>query len=495
MGLKKTSFKGNIPEVRSLEVSSKDIHLWMKKTLKYVVPYLESMERIPMKDLKGIEKFKKLREPIPKKGRSIDVLLKTIFDDLLVKGIQVPSPGYLAYIPVGSIFHSTLAEFITHAINRWAGLYQYAPGFLEIENTVVAWLCEIVGLPKGSGGVLTSGGSMANLGAIVTARHTQLGEDFLKGVIYFSKDAHHSVGKSARLVGFPKKNLRQIGMDSEFRMSISELNRAIHEDKSKGLTPFLVIGTAGTTGTGAIDDLQALSQICKKEKMWFHVDAAWAGSLRLTKTGKEILADTSYADSVTFDPHKALYTPFGCGALLVRNPRHLRDAHSFEAAYLPGENEEETLLSPAKLSPELSRNIRGLQVWLPFQMLGIGPFVETLEEKVRLVQWATEELKMIEGIRIVFEPQTAIVGFNFYLPNKTQQELNAMNKEMLDRINSHQKILLSSIEIEGSFVIRIIPFGQRTHFKHVKLTIDYIKSAAKFCKTKFGSFPAQNPRK
>jgi aromatic-L-amino-acid decarboxylase len=471
----------SIVEEKSLEVSATSMRQWMMQAMDYIVPYFETMSKIPMKDLSGIESIKnKIREPLPHQGESLDHLLKLIFEELLPKGIQVHNPGYLAYIPVGSVFHASLAEFITFAINRWAGIYQYAPGLLEIEHTVILWLCEMMGLPAGSGGVLTSGGSLANFAAIITARHTHFGEEFYKGTIYFSKEAHHSIEKSARLAGFPKRNLKMIETDSNFRISIAELERKIADDRRHGLQPFMVVGNAGSTGTGAIDDLAELAKICKREKLWFHIDAAWAGSFRLTQNGKKFLANTALGDSVTIDPHKALYTPFGCGALLVRDPKLLKEAHSFEAGYLPGESEEEALMSPSKLSPELSRNIRGLQLWLPIKMLGIKPFVDTLEEKLKLVDWITAELRKIKGVEIVFAPQTAIVGFRCVVPNKDLMETNALNKKILERINSHQKVLLSSIEPNGIFTIRVVPFGQRTHFTEVKLVRDYIEEAVSY---------------
>jgi len=460
-----------------LDPSAREMRRWVEMTMNYIVPYFKDMEKIPMRDSKDLEILrKKIREPIPLKSTKLEKLLPLIFEDLLPKGLQVPSPGYLAYIPVGSLFHSVLGEFISFAINRWPGLYQIAPGFVEMENTVIRWLSEMMGMPSTTGGILTSGGSLANFSAIVTARHTKLGEKFSKGTIYFSEQTHHSIEKSARLAGFPKVNLRSVSCDSEYRISVAQLEKMIAQDRSRGLQPIMVVGNAGTTGTGAIDDLVGIHKICRKENMWFHVDAAWAGTLRLTTRGKKLLKGTELADSLTIDPHKALYTPFGCGALLVREPRHLMAAHSFEASYLPGESEEEALMSPSKLSPELSRGLRGLQVWLPIKMMGIKPFKIALEEKLKLTDWITAELKKMKHIKIMFEPQTAIVGFRFEPPGKTIEALNSLNRALLDAINSHGRVLLSGMELNGEFTIRIIPFGQRTHLKELKMVRDYIRN-------------------
>lgn len=468
-----------------LEVSPEQIRQWMDEAFAYIIPYLENMADIPMRDTSKAEALaQKLREPLPQSGETLDTLLRTIFHECVPQGVQVPSPGYMAYIPIGSICHSALAEFITFIINRWVALYDFAPGFVEIENAVLRWLCDIMGMPEGSGGILTSGGSMANFSAVVTARQENLGEDFSRGVIYFSEQTHHSVAKAARLAGFAAKQLRAVKTDDAYRICAQDLEQKITADKQADLTPFMLVANAGTTATGAIDDLHALAKICKKEKLWLHVDAAWAGSLRLTKNGKQMLAGTELADSITIDPHKALYTPFGAGALLVKNPRYLRAAHSFDADYLPDETVEDTL-SPAHLSPELSRTARGLQLWLPLKMLGVQPFIETLEEKLQLIGWATEKLRQIESIEIAFEAQTVITGFRLVLPGKSQDELNDINRVMLARINAHGKILLSDVVLNGKRVIRIIPFGQRTHLQEVELALEYVKEAAEYCRKQY----------
>lgn len=468
----------------SLDVSPQDMRAWMDQAFDYLIPYIESIEKLPMRDATGLDALaKKLREPLPKTGSSLDSLLSTIFHDCVPKGVQVPNAGYMAYMPIGSLYHSALADFITMVINRWSGLYAFAPGFVEIENIVLAWLCEMMGLPKNSGGILTSGGSMANFSAVVTARQERLGEDFSRGVIYYSTQTHHSVAKAAHLAGFAKSQLRSITCDKQFRISLPELEATIADDKKRGLTPFLLVANAGSTAVGAIDDMKALAAIVRKQDMWFHVDAAWAGSLRLTQKGKKLFEHTSLADSITIDPHKALYLPFGCGALLVRDPKTLLAAHDFHAAYLPARDMEVALKSPAMLSPELSRRLRGLQVWLPIKMLGIEPFIAAWEEKLELASWAADEIRSIEHVEIVFEPQTVIAGFRLKLSGKTRDELNNINRAMLERINAHGKVLLSSVELDGDLVIRIVPFGQRTHKEHVALAVDYIREAASFCST------------
>lgn len=459
-----------------LEPTAKEMRDWINAVAEKIIPFVESLPDQPVTNGLTIDPLlNKLREPLPNGGSELKDLLEFIFKDLLPVGINIPSAGDLAYIPVGGLFHTAIAELITTAINRWPGLYKFSPGFIEIEKTVTAWLNEMMGMPPTAGGILTSGGSMANFEAVVAARSEKLGEELSRGIIYCSDQAHHSVLRAAVLAGIPRKNIRKIKSDTNFRMSLPDLEKTIAADLQQKLKPFLLVGSAGTTNTGAVDPLAELAAISKKNNLWFHIDAAWAGALRLTKNGKQLLAGTEEADSITIDPHKALFLPFGTGALLVRNMATLKKAYSFEADYLPTEQEESSEeLNPCQVSPELSRAVRGLQVWLPIKMLGIQPFIECLEEKLQLTKWITAELRAIPGIEIIAEPQTAIVAFRYY---KASGDLNLLNQKLIAQINSYGSILLSGTTLNGNFVIRLVPFGHRTHQQHVELALELIKKS------------------
>ena len=462
----------------TLEPNPQTIRSQTQKSLEYIEKFFATLNDQKVSFPADTQALRRLfSEKLPIEKTSFEMLLKTIFERALPAGINLPSPGYLAYIPVGSMFETALADFITAAINRWPGLYEFAPAFIEIEKSVISWLCEIMGMPKGSSGILTSGGSLANFTAVYTARINKLPEEFFSGTLYVSDQAHHSVLKAARLAGFPKKCVKLLPVDAQCRIKIDELKKSIASDKDQNLKPFLIVGNAGTTNTGAIDDLEELSKICKTENMWFHVDAAWAGAFRLTDHGKKLMKGIEGADSITFDPHKALYTSFGSGALLVRDIRTLKKAHTMDAAYLPSDNEDLETINPSQVSPELSRNVRGLQTWLPMKLHGIGPFKNNMEEKLALTFWATEQLEAIPNLAIVTRPQTSIVTFTAVKKGASQEDLNKLNKEILAKVNSDGRILLSGTTIKDRFVIRLVPFGVRTHKATVELALDFIRKA------------------
>ncbi|HVR37882.1 MAG TPA: aminotransferase class V-fold PLP-dependent enzyme, partial [Thermoanaerobaculia bacterium] len=339
---------------------------------------------------------------------------------------------------------------------------------------VVRWFCEIVGYQRGAGGVLLPGGSLANLTALIAARKALLPDDFLRGTLYCSEQVHHSFQKAANAAGFPYANIRELPVDERFRIRTDALEERIARDRADGFTPFLVAGSAGTTGTGAVDDLETLARIAHANAMWFHVDGAYGALFMLTERGRDALRGIEQADSMILDPHKTLFLPFGTGAVLVRDARTLRRAHSLHADYLPDMQSEEELVDFCEISPELSRDFRGLRVWLPLKMFGIEPFREQLDEKLDLIAFATEELRKIEGIEIVAEPQLTITAFRLV---RDGADCNELNRRLLDRINAKKHVMLTPTIVDGKFVIRICIVSHRTHRDRVELALDDIRAA------------------
>ncbi len=264
------------------------------------------------------------------------------FDGLLEDAIEAArntyefsGPGYLAYIPGGGLFTAALAEFLAQALNRFDGLWQPSPAVVQIEENVTRWMCSLFDFPaETSQGLLTTGGSLANLSAFVTARHAKLGEDFLDGTYYCTDQTHASNTKAATIAGFSRRNLRLVPTDRELRMDPDALRSMVREDRAAGRRPFLVIPAVGTTNTGAVDPLGDIAGVAEDEALWMHVDGAYGGFFQLTDRGRQRFRGIERADSVTLDPHKGLFLPYGTGGLVVRDGAALRDAHYEGAAYL-----------------------------------------------------------------------------------------------------------------------------------------------------------------
>ncbi len=462
----------------SLELSSEAMRQLVAEAVEHLLPYLASLPEQPAADTDGgAELARSLVEPLPEIGRPASELFDFLFQEVIPKSFNTAGPGYLAYIPGGGLFHSAVADLVANAVNKYVGVWAAAPGLAQLEANVVGWFCDIIGYPTTARGFLTSGGSLATFSAVVTARRERLPENFLSGILYASDQAHHSVQKAALLAGFPLQNVRAIPSDAKFRLQVDALVQVIAADRKAGLVPFLIVGNAGTTNTGAVDDLSALADLAQQENLWLHVDAAYGGFFMLTAQGRESMAGIERADSVTLDPHKGLFLPFGTGSLVVRDGAALKRAHSVQAHYLPATQDDADLINFYELSPELSRDFRGLRVWLPLKMHGLGPFRQALEEKLALTRWATAELHSIPGIEILAEPQLSIVAFRLAPTGLDTPALNQLNQQFLQRINARKNVLLSGTMLGDRFAIRICILSFRTHRDRVQTCLDDIRAA------------------
>ena len=426
----------------------------------------------------GAQLARSLREPLPRRGAPVAEVLATVFERALAVSFNTAGPGYLAYIPGGGLLHAAVADLIADAINRYVGLWRAAPGLVQLESNVIAWLCQIVGMPAGSGGVLTSGGSLANFSAVVAAR-ARLGERFLDGKIYTSTQAHHSVAKAAQLAGFPEAAVRAAPVDAEFRVQVDALAAMLAADRAAGARPCLIVASAGTTNTGAVDDLEALADVAAREAVWLHIDAAYGGCFALTERGRAALRGLGRGDSVTLDPHKGLFLPYGTGALLVRDPDALRRAHSRRAEYLPPMQEDPDFVDFCELSPELSRDFRGLRLWLPLKLVGADAFAAALDEKLDLARHARAALEDLPGVEIVAAPQLSLLAFR-HAPARLAGDAAALdlhNERLLAAINRRGRVFLTATRLDGRFVQRICVLSFRTHRDRVDAGLADVRAA------------------
>ena len=463
---------------KSLELTGEELRVAVDAAMARIVPHIDSLYDQPAAYATGgAELARSLVEPLPELGVSLEETLDLIFDRALSKSFNTAGPGYLAYIPGGGVPHTAVADLISSAINRYVGVWVAAPGLAQLETNVVRWFCDMMGYGKGSTGILTSGGSLANFTAIVAARRSKLPEDFLSGTIYTSDQVHHSVTKAAVLAGFPASRVRSISADGAFRIRVERIKDSIAADRASGFKPFLIVGNAGTTNTGAVDDLDALADLAAANEMWLHVDGAYGGFFLLTERGREVMRGIERSDSVTLDPHKGLFLPYGTGSLLVRDGAELKRAHSVFADYMPPMQEEDDLVDFCQVSPELSRAFRGLRAWLPIKVNGIGPFRRNLDEKLDLAEWATQQLRNIDGIEIVAEPQLSLLAFRLVRPGLDEAALNSLNQEFLDQINAPGRVYLTATTLAGKFTLRICVLSFRTHMDRMQAAMEDIRSA------------------
>ena len=450
--------------VYPLEPTIEEMREMIDQATDRVVDHIASLPEQPaMYSEDGAALARRLSESLPETGTGLTGLLDLLFEQALPVSCNTTGPGYLAYIPGGGVYASAVADYIANAVNRYTGVWLGAPGLVQLEVNVVRWFCEIVGYPAGAGGILTSGGSLANFTAMVTARHERLPDNFLRGTIYTSDQTHHSVHKAAVLAGFPKENVREIPSNEHFEMRLDALQQRVNQDRGAGFEPFMVVASAGTTNTGAIDDLNAVADLAVREKLWLHVDAAYGGFFVLTERGRAVMRGIERADSVVLDPHKGLFLPYGIGSLLVRDAAALRRAHATSADYMPRMQDDAELIDFCEVSPELSRDFRGLRVWLPIKMYGIETFRASLDEKLDLTAWAADELRTIPDMEIVAEPRLSLVAFRLGPPGLTVEEVNTLNHRLLDAVNARRNVYLTATTLAGRFALRICVLSFRTH--------------------------------
>lgn len=407
----------------------------------------------------------------------INQLLELIHNRVDCTGLNPASGGHFGYIPGGGIYTASLGDYIAAITNRYASVFYASPGAARIENALIKWVGNLVGYKNEFGGNITSGGSIANLIALSVAKTAKKikSRNVEKSVIYTTHQSHHSIMKALRLMGLDECIIRYVTLDKNFRMEVLDLEKQIQKDKAENLNPFLIVANAGSTDVGAVDDLKSIATIAQKENLWLHVDAAYGGFFLLTEYGKEKLKGIEMADSVILDPHKSLFLPYGTGMVLVKEVKYLLEANSYEAGYMTDAKKWNQELSPTDLSPEMSRNFRGMRMWLPLQWHGIKPFEDCLNEKLELIRYFCDTIQQ-SGFEVGASPDLTVAIYRY---NPKHQDREIFNRNILKKIIEDGRVFISSTVIHGEFWLRIVILSFRTHKHEVDTLIELLKKAVK----------------
>jgi aromatic-L-amino-acid decarboxylase len=384
-------------------------------------------------------------------------------------GFATTSPRFMAYIPGGGLPYSAFGDLLAATSNKYSGFASASPGAVRIENACVAWLASVIGYPHEAAGTLTSGGSIANLTAMIAAR--EAGDPDGGGAVYVTRFAHYCIDKALHIAGRGRAPKRLIATDENYRMSLEALEDALEEDRRNGIRPWLVVASAGTVDTGAIDPLSEIADLCRRYGAWFHVDGAYGGLFALCDEGRALLRGIELADSVALDPHKTLFLPYGTGAALVRDGKLLQEAFSASGEYIRPLGESEVGPSPADLSPELTRHFRALRLWLPLQIAGIAAFRAAQAEKLALARYFHARLSEIEGFDPGPEPQLSVVAFR-HLPKSG--DVDDFNERLMRHIQQDGRVMMSGTKIDGSYRLRCAVLCFRTHVEHIDEAVDAV---------------------
>ena len=411
--------------------------------------------------------------PVSEQPYSMERVLETLAGDVDFNGINPASGGHLGYIPGGGQYYAALGDYLADVFNRYAGVSYASPGAVQLEKSLIRWMADLVGYPDSAAGDLTSGGSIANLMGVVAARDAAglKGNELQISPIYLTAQVHHCIDKAIRIAGLGECPRRIIPMDATYRMDAEALAAAIQKDKSSGLKPWLIVASAGTTDTGSVDPLNVIADIAAFHGIWFHVDAAYGGFFMLSDRVRESLKGIQQSDSVVIDPHKGLFLPYGSGAIVVRDGANLHRAHFYDANYMQDARTDEQDLSPADLSPELSRPFRGLRMWLPLMLCGLAPFRAALDEKLLLARYFHQKLSALPGWEVGPAPQLSVVTYR-YLPDSG--DADTFNRRLLQAIHDDGRVFVSSTVLNGTFVLRLAVLHFRTHKQQVDLLLELL---------------------
>lgn len=453
------------------------------RVLRYTDAFLERLPRAPtfQRDTSPVAGLGEL--DVREEPRDPDTLLRVLEECVDGPGVNPASGGHLGYIPGGGLTEGALGDYIAAITNHYAGIGFAGPGAVRMEQQLLDWMAGLVGYPEGWGGNLASGGSVANLIAVVTAREAKglRAVDFPKAVAYTTGQVHHCVDKALGVAGLGEAVRRRVPTDDRWRMDPAALEAMIVEDRAQGLRPWLVVASAGTTDVGAVDPLKEIGRVAREHDLWYHVDAAYGGFFLLCPEVRPLMDGIQDSDSVVMDPHKGLFLSYGVGAVLVRDDEALHRAHHYQAAYMQDARAQESLdaHSPAARSPELSKHWRGPRMWLPLMLHGVAPFRAALEEKRLLARYFWERAAE-EGFEVGPEPELSVVTYR-WVPRKG--DANAFNRALIDALHRDGRLFVSSTTLDGTFVLRLAVLSFRTHLETIGLMLEILREKVRELET------------
>jgi aromatic-L-amino-acid decarboxylase len=416
-----------------------------------------------------------MAEEAPEEPRDPDGVLGRALEDILPRAGRIDHPRFFAFIPSSPTWPSILGEYLATGFNIFQGTWLESAGPSQLELVVMDWFRSWLGLPESGGGLLTSGGSAANLVGLVTAR--EWAGNPADPVVYVSDQGHSSLERAARIMGIPSEGVRKIPTDDSFRMNVGALRGAIDGDRAAGRHPLAVCGNAGATNTGATDPLLSLASLAREEALWFHVDGAYGGFAILTEEGKETFRGIEEADSITLDPHKWFFQPYETGCLMVRDTRVLEKAFRILPEYLQDAALGEEHVNFADRGVQLTRSFRALKIWMSVQMLGLRAFREAIQESMDLARRAEVYIKASSDLELLGAATLGIVCFRFNPPGRGMdpEALEGLNLSIQNEIVGSGLAMMSSTRLRGVFSLRLAIMNYRSAWYDVLVTIQAVE--------------------
>ncbi len=469
----------------------------LRKASGLVVRLYEGLEDVRITPAKTRMEIASLfDEPLPQESQSVESILREVENNIFANSTLYLTPRFLGYINSGGNQAAVLGELLASGVNQICAMWHFSPAASEVERRVIRWIAQFIGYSSEAGGCLLSGGSAGNLVGLAVARKQKAQFDAaslgMRGgppvTAYVSQEGHVSLEKSMVLLGMGRNQLRKIAVRDDFTIDLEALENQITEDRKNGYRPICVVGNAGTTNTGAVDPLDALAEFCRKEDLWFHVDAAYGGPAAGTEAAGKLFRGLDQADSVVVNPHKWLYVPAEAACILVREPRALRQTFQVVADYLREESDAgaDAPLDFKDYSPQLHRNFRALKVWMTFKAYGARKLRAAIESNIEIMRYLADRIDQSQDfVRLAPVPLSAVC-FQYRTPDISvhgdQEYLDRLNLQLLNALEKDGRVFLSGTKIHGKRVLRACSVNHRLLREDVDFLLDVIREIGRSVK-------------
>jgi len=449
----------------------------------WIADYFENIEKLPVVSPVEPGDIKKLIPAVPPaRGEAMEGIFRD-FENIIMPGItHWQHPGWFAYFPANNSPASVLGELLTAGLGAQGMVWKTSPAAAELEEVVLDWLRQMIGLPDGFSGVIQDTASTATLCAMLSAREKATGFESndsglkLPLTVYASEEVHSSADKGVRIAGFGRKNFRRVPTDERFALIPEKLDEALARDKEAGFVPAFVMATAGTTSSGAIDPLRAVGEICRKYGVWFHIDAAWGGTAALLPEKRWILDGAELADSLVFNPHKWMLTNFDCSAYFVRDPGALIRTFEIHPEYLKT-GVDAKVKNYRDWGIQLGRRFRALKLWFVVRSYGVEGLQAMVREHIRLAGLVKDWVEADSRFELLAPVDLALVCFRLN-DGRDEEALNELNRRFQERINAAGPVFLTHTSLRGKHTIRLVVGQRTTEERHVRGAWDIISAAA-----------------
>jgi aromatic-L-amino-acid decarboxylase len=456
-----------------------------------IADFLDSLPRHPVTSGATAKSIRSIlgEKPLPAHGMPVDELLREAENLLFEKSLFNGHPRFWGYITSSAAPIGALGDLLAASVNPNVGAWSLSPAASEVEAQTIRWVAELIGYPSACGGLLVSGGNMANFVGFLAARRAKVPWDVrtegLRGglhqlTLYASQNTHTWIHKAVDMFGLGLNAIHWIPMNDRQQMDPQALALQIVTDRKKGFLPFLAVGSAGTVGVGAIDPLGEIAAICRGEGLWFHVDGAYGAPAVLVPEAPAELSGLREADSVAIDPHKWLYSPLEAGCALVRESKHLNGAFSFHPDYYHFETREgEAGINYYEVGPQNSRGFRALKVWLGLRLVGKEGYVRMIRDDIALAEELYQQVNGASDLQ-AFTRNLSIITFRFVPedlasgPEAVEGYLNDLNLEILNELQGGGEVYLSNAVFQGRFVLRVCIVNFRTRLKDIKVLVEAV---------------------